>query len=195
VTVKPLCTPWVLLALATVLIGALWARSLRTGDVLALFACSDARLQALASSQGRLCVLFTNVPIVSERSWTAMYVAGERPADIAGELDPGLLEVWPETPAWSRAAGRFPADGLFGFSLGRSQQGVVTDVPNSKLVYVTVPHWSAVVVCGLTTTWMAVGPGARRTRRRAKGLCEQCGYDLRASSDRCPECGASILQA
>jgi hypothetical protein len=38
-----------------------------------------------------------------------------------------------------------------------------------------------------------VAPKVRQRRlerkRRARGQCLNCGYDLRASPDRCPECG------
>jgi hypothetical protein len=55
---------------------------------------------------------------------------------------------------------------------------------------VSVPHWFLLL---LLTTPIALT--LRRRIRRARGiragLCEKCGYDLRESSLRCPECGTS----
>lgn len=44
----------------------------------------------------------------------------------------------------------------------------------------------------LPAAWLAARLRARR--RRQRGHCLACGYDLRASKDRCPECGSPIAE-
>jgi lipopolysaccharide biosynthesis regulator YciM len=40
--------------------------------------------------------------------------------------------------------------------------------------------------------WLLDDLSPRRRRWKAQGRCEACGYDLRASTIRCPECGRWI---
>ncbi len=54
-------------------------------------------------------------------------------------------------------------------------------------------HLSIVALFFAVALIYGVLPGARRIRRKRKGLCLKCGYDLRASKDRCPECGTGFI--
>jgi hypothetical protein len=54
---------------------------------------------------------------------------------------------------------------------------------------VIVPYWQVFVVAAVLPAWRAAA-WARRRRRNKPGHCSRCGYDLRATPDRCPECGA-----
>jgi hypothetical protein len=57
----------------------------------------------------------------------------------------------------------------------------------------SVPCW----MLGLLTVAPAsvVTRSARRRYRRPVGYCRHCGYDLRATPDRCPECGLVVGEA
>ena len=56
---------------------------------------------------------------------------------------------------------------------------------------ISVPHWAAVVAMLLPACLYTLGQFIRLRRTRV-GLCQRCGYDLRASPERCPECGAAV---
>jgi hypothetical protein len=63
-------------------------------------------------------------------------------------------------------------------------------------VVIVVPTWFVVFVTGLLPG-IAVLRERRRRRiewRRAHGLCVRCGYDLRESPGKCPECGAGYAR-
>jgi hypothetical protein len=53
---------------------------------------------------------------------------------------------------------------------------------------VVLPDWALIAATALMPAACVVR-FSRRLRRTARGLCPACGYDLRATPERCPECG------
>ena len=77
--------------------------------------------------------------------------------------------------------------GRYGFGHRRSVDRTVATPEWSHAVI--APAWVALpVLLPLPVAWL-VGVARRQARRRRVGRCVQCGYDLRATPDRCPECG------
>jgi hypothetical protein len=68
--------------------------------------------------------------------------------------------------------------------IAQLQQGY----PTAQSSAVFIPHWAMVLTFGILPTAMLFR-AARRRHRIRRGLCPVCGYDLRASPTRCPECG------
>jgi len=108
-----------------------------------------------------------------------------------------LLDEFPAAVGPVRLHGWEADPGLFDTRLGpdlRSSFGPVEWLvdrayPGGFFLSLSVPFWFLAVVTG---AW-PIARGVLWMRRGRRGLgggyCTSCGYDLRATPDRCPECG------
>ena len=98
--------------------------------------------------------------------------------------EPGRLTLCRQVGAnWDFPLRGFNAAGIeFGGSWGED---------GSILWNLRMPCWMLAAVTALPLPLAAWGVVRRRRVRRSArlGLCRHCGYDLRASPERCPECG------
>ena len=142
----------------------LWVRSESVMDSFE-WQVSDRRWVGVGSIRGGIDVFYSR----TEPGWTATF------------LRPGYRK-WPVGPG---AGNTIPANWSFaGFE---ARGSTMSHVSGGTL---RVPYW-AVVAC--TAVVAALACRSAMIRRRplpANQICSACGYDLRATPGRCPECGA-----
>ena len=74
-----------------------------------------------------------------------------------------------------------------GWSSWTGLQATYINQANFTASDVRIPYWML-----LTTGFVALMWLRRRLRLPPAGCCLGCGYDLRATPDRCPECGRPV---
>ena len=168
-----------LIGLATI---ALWVRSFSVADLITEGHALSAQDQAwwtFGSSRGQL--------LWNQRHW---YFTGLDRSEGRFRLTVGPLRRISFDPYLRYASDL--AHHVAGF--GWQRQHFVDSVnPNCILnrdsEYLAIPLWSLALL-------LVLPPGVILRRlwltRYRQGHCQACGYDLRASNDRCPECGTVI---
>ncbi len=137
------------------------------------------------SCSGRLCFvrshLWTDDPEAarmfafaaqsSSRRW------GERPA------------VRQTLQAWYDG---FELSPVAGFAFRWDEDAAAGDLKISGVTWsVALPYWAvAALFAPLPVGWLVAAHRSRVRQRLVAGQCVRCGYDLRATPERCPDCGA-----
>jgi len=97
---------------------------------------------------------------------------------------------WPLQQTWYPSLGDLEAHTYWGFKLDRwkrSQPGLHGDSLDLVMPYWFLATLSAILPLIAFRRWI-------RSRHHDPSACPTCGYDLRATPDRCPECGAVASQ-
>jgi hypothetical protein len=156
-------------------VPALWAASYVHQDVILWLRAGHVSF-AVASSKGQLMVV--SIPgfltADQEPSWHHFsFDAIEAGSSFSTFVGRVLSEVDAYVASWSR----------YTVDVGAKQP--------STVALATVQYW-LLSLPGMGGAILAIRSGLRRQYRRRHNLCLTCGYDLRASGDRCPECGEVV---
>jgi hypothetical protein len=162
--------------LLCVAVVALWVWTAVTGEHLALAYQGESVAWDVGAGAGRLAVRLDHMnfpPRPGATGWrirrASMFHTYWMPTR-AAPTDHGNLTSW---NIWD-----FSYD-YSGFSWGTARGA-------------RVPLWFACLVSLVRPAYVAVRICSRL--RRVEGHCPSCGYDLRATPERCPECGTAAEQ-
>ena len=113
-------------------------------------------------------------------AWSLMYAIGGGIGSAVSGLGWKIALIGPAA---------FGAAGAIAFAAIMISFDIFTGALESLAFFVApvIPH-----VLGGALLAVALYPSHKRTKCKKLGLCLKCGYDLRGSIERCPECGEPI---
>jgi len=177
--------PAVLLTLC-VMTCALWVRSYFVYDIAVHESAHGPwrtdRVIRIKSGKGRIALEIENNHFVGlhqemvDRHPELYYL--DRPVNVRVQLR--MSEILVSPAEWDRS--------IFGFLFERSHANYpkYIDIATAQQrIEIVVPHALVAAIFGAVPVWRL----SRGRRSRRAGVCGRCGYDLRATPDRCPECG------
>ena len=153
----------------------MWVRSHTHSDLAGIF-LRRGTLQVVGSDRGRVIFAMTNIEFGASRAYT-----WDKLSVTNAEFDNVRQLLYETTPLPENRMGMF-----FGSS--------PTDpfaIPGANYRYIVMPFWypvallSVALLLGLRKFW-------KRRHWGSPGVCRACGYDVRFSGERCPECGEAI---
>jgi hypothetical protein len=166
ITFNLLSTLSLLLCIASIV---LWVRSYIHGENLDWF--GQGQESCLMSNRGRFGCY---------RAWSSMFRS--QPTQLTYTRRPPF-GLQGRSAVLSRQTGIWHIGPVLGFELFQNRP-----LPYVELhIEMMAPWWSLTL---LTAALPLLRWRAWLKRPRDPGLCRKCGYDLRATPDRCPECGA-----
>jgi hypothetical protein len=165
-------------------VGFLWVRSDSVYDHL-----------AFARRGGRYVTVFSvarslHVTVASDWDADEPLHAGSKPKSSPNAFIPTLIAKAGTLRSWSLAG--VESATAVGWLRTASYRLPSTSSPPHRLTDVMVWWgWPFLAFAFLPACWVTSRIPAilQRRERIRRGLCPSCGYDLRASPDRCPECG------
>jgi hypothetical protein len=148
------------------------ARSRHHGDILGFYTPAG-NLQALANDRQGILLFLSDVPFGREMGLSADSKSSS--SDEFREIHEWLFD--PANEKWH----------FLGFRLAKGTVATWT----WKFNAVIVPYWALLIPLAILPMQMFRRLFVR-VRRSRRGQCLVCGYDLRHSPERCPECGEPV---
>jgi hypothetical protein len=152
-------------------------------------------VEAVSLASGDARIVLTHIGFVIPQGQRVLQ-PGEPEPDYADDVPyeaarrPGFATEYPPEPRWAapgfstRRLGfaRAEASWMLSFSYWAAPAWLV------HAREYEVPYWFLVLIFAIAPAARVVNV-IRRRRRFGAARCRTCGYDLRATPDRCPECG------